>query len=121
MPSGERLSSGLAPRQITRYSAVVVSVLIGLFYGCGFTFVQLDDERNGVIRTLESTQFSDMPRLFVRFANAALQRSRHKVSRGDSHGGKARVSFVECLRSHWQLVVTLDFRPFGVQSPGAAA
>ena len=33
--SGERLSSHLTPRQITRYSAVVVCVLIGFFMVAG--------------------------------------------------------------------------------------
>jgi hypothetical protein len=40
MSSGERFSSNLAPRQITRYCEAVAGVLIGLFMGCGFAFFQ---------------------------------------------------------------------------------
>src|SRR6478609_3386383 len=53
--SGERRpSSSLAPRQITRNSGAVLCVVIGSFEACGFYFVQFNDERNGVIRTLVS-------------------------------------------------------------------
>ena len=55
LSSGERRpSSSLAPRQITRNSDAVVCVVIGSFETCGFYFVQFNDERNGVIRTLVS-------------------------------------------------------------------